>query len=134
MENLGSNRCLTPIQDAWRFSGESLHESNQGLTLDEYVQTQRQLLSEQLPLPLIEAPSTTAIKGADKVLQLALRYMGQAGQEVRQRQPYIRCGPLVSVVTFTTTTEELARVHIDFLAIVENMSVRQASDQNSALR
>jgi pSer/pThr/pTyr-binding forkhead associated (FHA) protein len=85
-----------------------------GKTLQEYVDSQAQILQSLNPELKAEAPTPASVSGAEEVLGVQIRHTTEDGRLVLQRQLYARAKQLVGVLTFTTLQSELPAVQTAF--------------------
>jgi pSer/pThr/pTyr-binding forkhead associated (FHA) protein len=85
-----------------------------GKTLQEYVDSQAQILQSLVPELKAEAPTPASVSGAEEALDVQIHHTTEEGQMVLQRQLYAKAKQLVGVLTFTTLQSELPAVQTAF--------------------
>lgn len=89
-----------------------------GISLQEYVESQLAMLRQWLREPQIDAAMPPTIRGADEAIAVEVHYKTKEGQGVFYRRVYARSGRRVGVLTLTTLQAELAQVRPAFETIV----------------
>jgi pSer/pThr/pTyr-binding forkhead associated (FHA) protein len=89
-----------------------------GKTLREYIDSQIQILQSLIPEMKAESPTPATVSGAEEALDMLIRHASEDGQQILQRQLYVRANQLVGVLTFTTTEKDFATVQPAFESIL----------------
>ncbi|MGD0909404.1 MAG: FHA domain-containing protein [Candidatus Acidiferrales bacterium] len=107
------------VPDAFASSAVVTEEPlGNGISLQEYVESQLAMLRQWLREPQIDATLPPTIRGADEAIAVEVRYKTKEGQGVFYRRVYARSGRRVGVLTLTTLQAELAQVRPAFETIV----------------
>lgn len=92
-----------------------------GVTFDQYVQSQLDLVRLLVASPQIEAAWPAAIEGIEESKVFVVRYRTDEGRSFLQRQVYVRKGQLVGSLALTTIESESARLEPVFDQIVSGL-------------
>jgi pSer/pThr/pTyr-binding forkhead associated (FHA) protein len=96
------------VADAFPSSVVVTEESlGEGVSLQQYVETQLSVLRQYLRDPQIEATLPPKIQRADETIAVDVRYKTKEGQGIFYRRVYSRLGKSVGILTFTTLEDEL---------------------------
>ncbi len=97
----------------------------EGMSFQEYVESQLVLMQHHLPEPVIQGPAEITLANVGLGQELGVRYACDDGQTALQVQIYVNSGAVVGVVTFTTTEKHLTEVRKEFELIRKNLMFLQ---------
>jgi len=111
-------------KDAFPSSVVATEEPLFGITsLQQYVETQVNMLRQYLREPLIEPALPPKIKGCDEAVALEVRYATKEKQNVFYRRIYARAGENIAVLTLTTLENDLAKFQPIFADILNSAAL-----------
>jgi FHA domain len=93
-----------------------------GTTLVQYVEAHTKMLEQNLPEPKIVAGAPPAIRGAEEIVALEIRFTFKDGPAVCWRRVYARSGSTIGVLMLTTLEKDLSSVQPSYDSVLSAIS------------